>query len=140
MALSDLFTIKSKKQSEQDAQLYEKKIFPFGEEQKKRVQQHLNDTVPADRVTDREVFYQYIVCRQLLADGQLEEKYGHWYHAGIGRLLTHQQKAAIRAYAMLDAGLTDANQQIDPAQLAELICQLESEEAPEKPRRKLWRL
>ncbi len=140
MELSDLFTIKSKKQSEQDAQQYERKIFPFGEEQKKRIQLYLKENVHPQKATDREVFYQYIVMRQLLAEGKPDEDYGRWYHSGIGKLFTHQEKAFIRAYAILDSQLEDAQQQLDLQKLAELTRQLEDEAAPDKPKRRFLRL
>ena len=140
MALSDLFVIKSKEQSEQDTQQYERKIFPFGEEQKQRNRQFLNANVHPQKATDREVFYQFIVMRQFLAEGKFDEEYGRWYHSGIGKLFTHQEKAFIRAYAILDSQLEDAQQQVDAQKLDELARQLEAEAAPEKPKRRFLRL
>ena len=139
MALNDLFTIKSKKQSQQEAEQYERKIFPFGQQQKERIRSFLKENVHPQRITDREVFFQYVVMRQLLADNKLDEGYSRWYHAGLGKLLTHQDKAFIRAYAILDSQLEDAQQQIERQKLDDLARQLEAEAAPEKPRRRFLR-
>ena len=139
MALNDLFTIKTKKQSLQDAEQYERKIFPFGQQQKERIRNFLRENVHPQKLTDREVFFQYVVLRQLLADNKFDEDYSRWYHNGLGKLLTHQEKAFIRAYATLDSQLEDAQQQIERQKLDELARQLEGEAAPEKPRRRFLR-
>ena len=138
MALNDLFTIKSKKQAEQDSQQYERKIFPFGDQQKERVRLFLSENVHPLKVSDREVFYQYVVIRQLLAENKLDEEYNRWYHSGIGKLLSHQEKAAIRAYAVLDIRLEDLRE-VDRQEFDELRQQMENESAPEKPRRRFLR-
>ncbi len=136
MGLNDLFTVKSKAQARQEALDYEKMIFPFGEVQKdKRRQFFMTDFNPL-KGSSQDAFYHYIVYRQLLAEGKAESGYSEWYHSGVGKFFSHEEKAVIRAYAELDFQLRNADEEIDQKALTELTEKHRNEAAPEKPGRK----
>lgn len=137
MAIKDLFEVTSKEEREERSRNFERKIFPFGDRQRKWATSMLNDNIKS-KISDNEKLYHFINIKSIKLEESAiskEKALDKWCKGFLKKTLADSDVAFLFAMAELDITSSKEDEFPDLASILALAREYETSLLPDLKQR-----